>query len=47
MSKNAQLIETLEIISDSEAMKEIAEAVKHYEKGKGKSFEQMRKELGL
>ncbi len=49
-SKNAdkgQLIETIEIISDPEAMREIAEGIEAYEKGKGKSIKKLRKELGV
>lgn len=40
-----QLVETLEIISDPEAMREIAEALEAYEHGKGKNLKQLRKEL--
>lgn len=42
-----QLVETLEIISDPEAMREIAEALEDYEAGKGKPLKQLRKELGV
>lgn len=41
------LIETIEIISDVRAMKEIEEAIKAYNSGKGKTLEQLRRELGL
>ena len=41
------LMETLEIISDPEAMREIAEALEAYEAGKGKALKQLRKELGV
>jgi len=41
------LIETLEIISDPEAMREIAEGLEAYESGKGKTLEQLRKEMGV
>lgn len=47
MIKQKQSIETLEIISDPVAIKEIAEALKTYEAGKGKSLKQLRKELGV
>ena len=42
-----QLVETLEVISDPEAMREIAESLEAYEAGKGKSLKQLRKELGV
>ncbi len=42
-----QLVETLEIISDPKAMREIAEALEDYESGKGKPLKQFRKELGV
>ncbi len=41
------LIETLEIISDADTMREIAEGIEAYESGKGKTSTQLRKELGL
>ena len=41
------LIETLEIISDPEAMREIAEGLEAYEKGKGKTLKELRKDLGV
>ena len=42
-----QLSETLEIISDPEAMREIAEGIESYQSGKGKTLAQFRKELGV
>ena len=41
------LVETLEIISNPDEMREIAEAIEEYEKGKGKSLKQLRKELNV
>jgi len=41
------LQETIEILSDPEAMRELAEAIDCMNKGKGKSLEQFRKELKL
>lgn len=40
--KTKQLVDTLEIISDSGAMREIAEALEDYESGKGKTLKQFR-----
>lgn len=42
-----QLVETLEIISDPEAMREIAEALEDYQAGKGKPLKKLREELGV
>ena len=39
--------ETIEILSDPETMRDIAEALEDYEKGKGKTLKQLRKELGV
>jgi len=42
------LIETIEVLSDPETMREIAEGLEDYEKGKkGKTLEQIKKELNL
>ncbi len=41
------LIETLEVLSDPEAMKDIAEALKESNIKRGKSLEQIEKELGF
>jgi PHD/YefM family antitoxin component YafN of YafNO toxin-antitoxin module len=41
------LTETLEIISDPEAMREIAEGIEAYESGKGKTLKRLRKELDV
>lgn len=40
------LVETLEIVSDPDAMRELAEAMEDYEASRGKSLKQLRKELG-
>jgi len=45
-SGKAELVETLEIISSPETMREIAEALEAYGSGKGKLLRQLRKELG-
>jgi len=39
------LVETIEIISDSETMRDIASALDNYEKGKWKTLNQIEKEL--
>ena len=41
------LTETIEILSDPEMMREIAKGLEDYEKGKTKTFKQIRKELGF
>ena len=42
------LIETIEVLSDPETMRDIAEALDEYNKGKrGKTLEQVKKELRL
>ena len=41
------LIETIEVLSDPETMREIAEAVEAYNKGEGVDFEEIKKELKL
>jgi len=41
------LIETIEVLSDPETMRDIAEAVEDYEKGKGVEFSQLKKELNI
>jgi len=41
------LIETVEVLSDPEAMRNIAEALEEFEKGGGKSLREVEKELGL
>ncbi len=40
------IVETLEILSDPEAMREIAEGIEAYKSGKGKTLKELRKELG-
>ena len=45
--KSEAIEETLEIISDPEAMREIAEALDSYNAGKRKTLAQFRKELGV
>ena len=42
-----ELIETLEIMSDPDEMREIAEGIEAYSAGKGKSSRQLRMELRL
>lgn len=42
-----QLVETLEILSDPEAMREIADALEEYEAGKGKPLKKLRQEIGV
>jgi len=41
------LIETIEVLSDPEAMRDIAQGLEDYEKGKGTTLEEFKKELGL
>lgn len=41
------LIETIEVLSDPETMRELAEALEDYRKGGGKPLEDVEKELGL
>lgn len=41
------LVETIEILSDPETMRDIAEALEEYEQGKGIEFSKLKKELGL
>lgn len=41
------LIETIEIMSDPETMRNIAEGLEDYRQGKFKTLEQVEKELGL
>lgn len=41
------LTATIEVLSDSETMKDITEALEQFEKGKGKRLEQIEKELGF
>ena len=41
------LVETLEIVSNPQEMREIAEGVEAYRVGKGKTLTQLRKELGV
>ena len=41
------LAETLEIISDPEAMREIAAGIEAYNKGRGKTLAELKKELDL
>ena len=42
-----ELIETLEIISDPDEMREIAEGIEAYRAGKGKTLKQLREEIGV
>ncbi|MFA5992505.1 MAG: antitoxin VapB family protein [Candidatus Pacearchaeota archaeon] len=41
------LIETIEILSDPETMRDIAEALEEYEQGRGIEFSKLKKELKL
>ena len=41
------LIETIEVMSDPETMRDIAEGLEEFRNGKGKTLEQVEKELGL
>jgi len=41
------LVETIEILSDPETMRDIAKGLEDYEKGKGTKLEDFEKELGL
>lgn len=41
------IVETLEILSEPEMMREIASGIEAYESGKGKTIRQLREELGL
>ena len=39
--------ETIAVLSDATALREIAEALEHFSKGKGKTLQQLEQELGL
>jgi len=41
------LIETIDVLSDPETMRDIAKGMEDYEKGRAKSFNQIKKELNL
>lgn len=41
------LIETIEVLSDPETMRDIAEALEQYSRGEGVDFDQIKKELRL
>lgn len=41
------LIETIDILSDPETMRDIAEALEEYERGKGIEFSKLKKELNI
>ena len=41
------LIETVEILSDPETMRDIVEALEEYEQGKGIEFSKLKKDLNL
>lgn len=45
--KSEAVVETLEIMSDPIAMREIVEALENYEKGRGKTLKQIEKELSI
>lgn len=47
-SKNSDresLVETIKVLSDAEAMRDIAKGLEDYEKGKFKTLEQIKREL--
>ena len=44
---NEGLMETLEIVKDTEAMESFRRAVKQFEAGEGRDFEEFAAELGL
>ena len=41
------LIETIEVLSEPETMRDIAKALEEYERGKGTKIEDFKKEIGL
>jgi len=41
------LIETIEVLSDPDTMREIAQSLEDYKKGRGKTLDLVEKELGL
>ncbi|MBU0760395.1 MAG: hypothetical protein KJ600_02715 [Nanoarchaeota archaeon] len=41
------LTETVEILSDAQTMRDIAQALEEYEKGKGTTLAEFKKEIGL
>ena len=41
------LIETIEVLSDPETMRDIAKALEDYGQGKGKTLNQIEKEIGI
>lgn len=46
-AEKENLIETIEILSDPETMRDIAEALEEFENGKGIEFSKLKKELNL
>ena len=44
---NENLIETIEILSDPETMRDIARGLEEFDKGKGISWEKIKKDLNL
>ena len=44
---NESLIETIEILSDPETMRDIAKGIEDYNNGKGIEFSKLKKELNL
>lgn len=46
-SEKESLIETIEVMSEPETMREIAGAIEDYSKGRFKTLEQVEKELGI
>lgn len=41
------LIETIEVLSDPETMRDIAKALREYREGKGKNLHQIEQEIGM
>ena len=46
-SDRESLVETLEVISNPQVMREIAEGMEEFQAGRGKTLKQIRKELGV
>ncbi|MCX6741806.1 MAG: hypothetical protein NTX24_01355 [Candidatus Pacearchaeota archaeon] len=47
MVDEESLKETIEILSDPETLREIAEGIQEFEQGKGKTLEEVEKKLGI
>ena len=46
-AEKESLVATIEVLSDPETMRDIAEGLEAYRRGEGKDFEQIKKELKL